>query len=342
MGLITSFPGGNGGSEITVDSELSTTSENPVQNKVITTELNKKANSSSIPTQLSQLTGDSTHRTVTDTEKSAWNGKQNALTAGNGIDITNNVISAGIPIVANQFDKANIYSTTEKVVGMWTDGRPLYQKVINCGALPTSTEGTKTIPHNIVNADLIFLARGAAFKSDGKSINLPIVGKYDSTENVNPIEYQVAVNVDRTSITYSIGNNRGLSSYINSYVVLQYTKTTDAANSFKYADENDYSTTEHIVGTWIDGKPLYQKTINWGTVSSPGATKAHGISNLKQVIKIDGTWVVGTEKGSLPYAGATDNFTMEINGSNLVADMTSGFNGVTDVYVILKYTKTTD
>lgn len=32
-----------------------------------------------IPTQLAQLSGDSTHRTVTDTEKSTWNGKQDAL-----------------------------------------------------------------------------------------------------------------------------------------------------------------------------------------------------------------------------------------------------------------------
>lgn len=35
----------------------------------------------SVPTQLSELSGDSTHRTVTDAEKSTWNGKQNALTA---------------------------------------------------------------------------------------------------------------------------------------------------------------------------------------------------------------------------------------------------------------------
>lgn len=37
-------------SGVTVDSSLSTTSTNPVQNKVITTELNKKANTSSVPT----------------------------------------------------------------------------------------------------------------------------------------------------------------------------------------------------------------------------------------------------------------------------------------------------
>ena len=36
---------------------------------------------SDIPTQLSQLSDDSTHRLVTDTEKTAWNGKQSKITA---------------------------------------------------------------------------------------------------------------------------------------------------------------------------------------------------------------------------------------------------------------------
>ena len=48
--------------------------------KATTDELNKKANSSDIPTQLSQLNEDETHRVVTDTEKNAWNGKQDKLT----------------------------------------------------------------------------------------------------------------------------------------------------------------------------------------------------------------------------------------------------------------------
>lgn len=46
-----------------------------------------------VPTKLSQLTGDSTHRVVSDTEKSAWNAKQSALTAGTGISISGGVIS---------------------------------------------------------------------------------------------------------------------------------------------------------------------------------------------------------------------------------------------------------
>ena len=30
--------------------------------------------------------------------------------------------------IANKFDKANMYSTDEQIVGRWIDGKPLYQK----------------------------------------------------------------------------------------------------------------------------------------------------------------------------------------------------------------------
>lgn len=47
------------GGAITIDDELSTTSENPVQNRVITTALGSKADTSAIPTKTSDLQNDS-------------------------------------------------------------------------------------------------------------------------------------------------------------------------------------------------------------------------------------------------------------------------------------------
>lgn len=47
------------GGIITIDDELSTTSENPVQNKVVTTAINGKADTSSVPTKTSDLQNDS-------------------------------------------------------------------------------------------------------------------------------------------------------------------------------------------------------------------------------------------------------------------------------------------
>ena len=57
------------------DDDLATALSSYVLNSTLTTILSSYALSSDIPTALSQLTDDSTHRLVTDTEKTTWNGK---------------------------------------------------------------------------------------------------------------------------------------------------------------------------------------------------------------------------------------------------------------------------
>lgn len=61
----------------------------------------------------------------------------------------------------------------------------------------------------------------------------------------------------------------------------------------------DYSTTEQDTGyTWVDGRHIYKKTINFGELPNNTAKSvAHGISGLDYVIKYDcmvdmgtGTW----------------------------------------------------
>lgn len=70
---------------ITIDTELSETSTNPVQNNIITTKLQQIEEL--IPTTLSELTEDTTHRLVTDTEKATWNSKSEF--SGSYNDLTN-------------------------------------------------------------------------------------------------------------------------------------------------------------------------------------------------------------------------------------------------------------
>ena len=74
------------GGTITVDSELSTTSENPVQNKVITSALNGKQDAGDYALK-SEIPDVSTLAT-----KAELAGKQDALTAGAGIKIADNTI----------------------------------------------------------------------------------------------------------------------------------------------------------------------------------------------------------------------------------------------------------
>lgn len=323
----------------TVDNALSNSSINPVQNKVITTELNKKADSTSVPTQLSQLEEDSTHRTATDTEKSAWNGKQDKLTAGTNISISNNTINALFPVAVNKFDKSDLYSTTEKIVGCWTDGRPIYQKTIDCGNLPNAT--SKNVAHNISNLNVVTNIRGFVHNSSNNSSS-PI----DSVAEGN---WSVAVSADRTNVIIQTWANYSTLTNFKLYVTIQYTKTTDAANSFKYADENDYSTTEHIVGSWIDGKPVYQKTIDCGALpNNTNKSIAHGISNFKQLIGLKGNAKSSANFIVIPHESPYDPSTGEYSigcyatTTNIVLQTKQNLSSYTASYVSIQYTKTTD
>ena len=74
--------------------------------------------------------------------------------------------------------------------------------------------------------------------------------------------------------------------------MLPFTKTTDSPIAI--GSDTDYSTDEKIVGTWIDGKPLYQRVVIGTT----------GNSNSWSVIETLGTTcVIRTAKCYLTYDG---------------------------------------
>lgn len=56
--------------------------------------------------------------------------------------------------------------------------------------------------------------------------------------------------------------------------------------------KHTYSTTEQVVGTWIDGKPIYEKTIQFNSGDLPNANSSvnisHGISDFGELISAEG------------------------------------------------------
>lgn len=105
----------------------------------------------------------------------------------------------------------------------------------------------------------------------------------------------------------------------------------------------DYSTSEINTGaTWINGAPIYKKTISIGTL--PNATTknvAHGISNLDLVIDIKGcAWDGSSTWLPIPNAGSS-SATIEayVYSSNIVITTGMDRTSFTTSYVTLYYTK---
>lgn len=243
--------------------------------------------------------------------------------------------------------RESIYSTTEKVVGCWTDGRPVYQKTIPYTMPTVASEGTRTLGS--------YVAIGASVR-DVIDINTIINSSY-AYDTFNYVDKKGDRYVRMCALSNSASSNKNSLLAVSSdtsfngltaYVTIKYTKTTDSANSFNYGDPNDYSTTEKIVGSWIDGKPLYQKTINTGALPN-NTTKivAHNASSVKRIISAEGYAYNSNSGNSKPimFVGTDSNNNLGvrilISDTHITIGSVGDNSAFTESYVTIKYTKTT-
>lgn len=121
----------------------------------------------------------------------------------------------------NELNKSNTYSTEEKVVGTWIDGKPLYRKTISfndtfSASYPIEKE------HNISNVSTIFIDTAHSFivdTSNNKSIPLPTPCSDGNFDDV------VGVQVDTNKI-YMYARTTWNTTW-KKVVTVNYTKTTD-------------------------------------------------------------------------------------------------------------------
>lgn len=139
------------------------------------------------------------------------------------ITMTSTDPGEGSPLAANNFvavyggTPLNLdYSLTEQNTGTkWIDGKTIYKKTINFGALPDSS--AKSIAHGISNLGWIVDFGGTAKATTGLVVTLP----FCATSN---IAGQMTLTLDDTDITIITGNDR--TAFTESYITLYYTKTS--------------------------------------------------------------------------------------------------------------------
>jgi len=104
------------------------------------------------------------------------------------------------------------------------------------------------------------------------------------------------------------------------------------------------SETEHIIGKWIDGTTLYEKTIDCGGLPSSGnKTVVHNISNLNKIVEIRGIAIrPGVSWYPLPFTTAGGNaIGIDVNSTTVILRVGStDYSNYTESYMTLRYTKT--
>lgn len=151
-----------------------------------------------------------------------------------------------------------IYSTEEREVGVGENGKPLYQKTIKSGLIPADTITSEIL----TNIDECHVVDIKTYNSDNTIAFIPNSISMYNYQGVGTTYGYVYFNVTNHSVMF-VNQSRGNSAYIEA--TIQYTKTTDVAGSGSYTTLGvpavHYTTEEQVIGTWTDGKPLYQKTL---------------------------------------------------------------------------------
>lgn len=182
------------------------------------------------------------------------------------------------------------YSTTERQVGCFTDGKPLYQKswlltIPNSSGMYQFTDVAIPNLEKVIDYDFIILPNGE--------------GGYTPWYN------NATVLFSTQSATYAqFFFASGAYAGSTLLYTCKYTKTTDTAGagiwtpSGAYAEH--YTTAERIIGTW-DGKPLYRRILPQISMNSGGYSYTHNIG-VKYYINFGGHCTVnGTPSQNLPF-----------------------------------------
>lgn len=116
------------------------------------------------------------------------------------------------------------YSTSEVNTGAtWIDGKPIYKKTIDMGALPAGGT-TTTSDVSSLNIETLVDCRGMAWNPTSRNFRpLPFVG--DSMDNMLRVDVQNVSDVHTLRIISTTGG--AWTGYTKSYVTLWYTKATN-------------------------------------------------------------------------------------------------------------------
>lgn len=218
-----------------------------------------------------------------------------------------------------------IYSTEEREVGVWTNGKPLYQKTFISNV--TLASGAWAVTGDII--------------LNGRAINAEATSIGQESDTV-PVWCEIGADGH-----IELLNIRGSGQVTITHYTVRYFKTTDTAGSGNYTTlgvpAHHYDGNEKIIGTWF-GETLYEKTINT-TVTPPYSSIDLSSLNIGEVVGFEGcSKSSGGDSIPFGYSVASGNqylvASFEKATSTLYIPLGSGLSTYNNVFLTIRYTKT--
>lgn len=241
----------------------------------------------------------------------------------------------GSPITFLSEYASACYDTNEREVGCWIDGKPVYQRTFYHRNTQSSFSDFVTID-SIANVETIVSLTGIAHRQ---------VDTFDGWIDISSrpefqTNYAVCMRYANGNLQYRIDTYGTQIDDI--YITVLYTKTTDTAGSGKLTptgfETHHYSTNEQIVGTWIDGKPLYERVFTGLSIALNGNDWVYfnDPTDIENVIDFK---AFADNSGRLLNCAITEYQRSNTNG--IMFSGITGFNRTVNV-IVARFTKTTD
>lgn len=217
-----------------------------------------------------------------------------------------------------------IYSTEEREVGVWINNKPLYAKSVDIAQYTATLRNTEWANlFSISNIELLV-------KSEVH---------YNSPNTSQIVRFQASNGYIQGASTSDIY----LPNYGELHITFYYTKTTDTAGSGKYntlgVPAVHYSTDEQIIGTWLDGNPLYQKSISFDNTSSANLSIDVTDLHIDKMIEMK-VWNKNTGyQVNAYYDSNTDYINAYFDETGYVHIRRSGTAFAGTGYITIQYTK---
>lgn len=119
-----------------------------------------------------------------------------------------------MPYYESMFGGGNYSETEQKTGQYWIDGKEIFRKVIDFGALPSS--GSKRVAHLISNlGEFTFVYAIARVANNNVTVSVPYVAQ-------NALTSVIALDITATEVVINVGQDR---SNLSAKIILEYTKS---------------------------------------------------------------------------------------------------------------------
>lgn len=159
--------------------------------------------------------------------------------------------------------------------------------------------------------------------------------KADINTSTTPVQNKVSAD-DMNEIKSVVNDNDDIVGDLTNLTTTDKTSIVDSINEID--GRFVYSTTEKVIGKWIDGKTLYGVVIEISSITlNSGNTNVATFSSNNVVKKLYATFGNDTNQYTIPNKNSEFNHI----GNNIVFSASSPW-GTNRLTIVIEYTKTTD